>query len=87
MNGNGSPKSNLYRIVIRNRDKSSISCLQFVQVAYTDHKLLKYRPNIDDDYRHGSGYWKLNKFIFGLCGIPCRIKKLVKGALTGNHSE
>lgn len=63
MNGDGSLKTYLDMIILKMRVKFSFSYPQFVQIAYTENKLVMCKLNIDSAHRQESGYWKLDKSI------------------------
>lgn len=63
MNGKGTIRSYIHKIIVRNRDRPLFRRPQFVQNAYSDHRMVKYTMYIGMAYNQFSGYWKLNNSI------------------------
>lgn len=80
----GFSRSYLDRIIIRQRDKDTVSCLQIYIVSFTDHKFMTYRVILDKCQRQRiMDKWKINKAILTYKRFLNRIRELVQRAFTG----
>lgn len=83
LNMNVSYKSYIDRIMIRERDRDTVSCSQIYIVPCRDHKILTCRVILDECHRQGHRYWELNKTILTYKSFFNRVRELVQRAFTG----